>query len=69
MMGVVGNEDTCEVISSEDLAAQVDDFNDKIRKGEVKEPRLTVGSLDVSGLYPAIDVIQAGIICRQEFIA
>ena len=42
----VASSDTefCEINSTEDLMAKVEDFNQLIREGKVKDPRLLVGS-------------------------
>ena len=57
LTGVFRSEqNSAEVVSTEDMLACVECMNDKIRKGEIKPKSLMVGSLDVAALYPSIDV-------------
>ena len=57
-----------KVISGEDLLHSVDSLNELIRKGEVDSSKMMVGSLGVEKLYPSIDVIKAGEICRDRVL-
>ena len=43
-------------------------LNQKIKPGEIKAPRLMVGSLDVEALYPSTDVHQASKIVKDRIM-
>ena len=56
LVGTASSEkESFESSSTEDMIAAVDDFNDKVRVGKIKEGSLMVGSLDVQALYPTVE--------------
>ena len=60
-------EDTpSEAISTEDMLSAVDSLNDQIRKGEVDDERIMIGSLDVEALFPSTDTKIAAKLTRDK---
>ena len=51
--------------SSEDMISAKDELNDKIRKGLVNDQGPMIGSLDVTALYPSINVKLAAELTRD----
>ena len=47
---------------------KIDKLNKQIRSGEVKAPRLMVGSLDVEALYPSTDITKEAQILKQRIL-
>ena len=52
----LSEEETCEVISTEDFLSRIEQFNQSIREGKIDTEEIMVGSLDVEALYPSIDI-------------
>ena len=62
------DQETTEAISTEDFLSKIEKFNSQIRNGEVEAEKLTIGSLDVSALYPSINTKHASRIVRDRVI-
>ena len=60
------SEETCEVISTEDLISKVDDLNKRILDCDIDSDKIMVGSLDVKALYSSIDTKKASRICKER---
>ena len=62
------SEPSHESKSTESFIHKIDMLNQKIKSGEIKAPRLMVGSLDVEALYPSTDVHQASKIVKDRIL-
>ena len=58
---------TVEVISSEEAASKLNEFNNKLQRGEIPTYNgLVVGSIDASALYPSINIGHASKLCWER---
>ena len=64
----MSEQETAEVISTEDFLSKIEAFNDKIRQGKTNDEEIMVGSLDVEALYPSIDVDLAASIVKAKIM-
>ena len=56
------------MISTEDFLNNIENLNSKIRKGEIDDQDLVIGSLDVENLYGSINTKKASEICRKKVL-
>ena len=62
------SEHTYESLSTESYINKIERLNRGIRSGEIKAPRLMVGSLDVKALYPSTDIYKAAETLKERIV-
>ena len=61
-------EDSGEVISTEDLISKIEEYNAKIRSGEISDEELILLGIDAVALFPSLDPEQTAKEVREEFV-
>ena len=47
------------------MCSKVEDFNSKVRSNPDLQGTFCVGSLDLTGLFPSVNIKKAGAVCRD----